>query len=204
MKLLRMFCTGARHVKSGTDERLRITVHGGAVAARADALGGQCHAPAPTAQNGTMARVSTRAKAAAQHEALADLVAASGAEIEWLDDDDDGLADSVFTHDPSLMTDHGALILSMGKPLRASGAGAARATYNTPGHSHPRPRSRRRARSKAATASGSMHSTLAIGRGVRTNQAGIQQMANLLGAASASRSSASTCRSGRARRPACI
>lgn len=36
-------------------------------------------------------------KAAAQHEALTTLVSASGAEIEWLTDADDGLADSVFT-----------------------------------------------------------------------------------------------------------
>lgn len=44
--------------------------------------------------------------------------------------------------------------------------------------------------------------TLAIGRGVRTNQDGIQQVANLLGC-SASRSSATICRCGRARTPAC-
>src|SRR3954451_483721 len=58
------------------------------------------------------------AHAATQHHALAELVAASGAVIEWLADDDDGLADSVFTHDPSLMTDQGAVILAMGKALR--------------------------------------------------------------------------------------
>ena len=64
-------------------------------------------------------------RAATQYKAFADLVAASGAEIEWLTEADDGLADSVFTHDPSLMTDHGAIILSMGKALRLPGAGAA-------------------------------------------------------------------------------
>ena len=57
-------------------------------------------------------------RAAEQHDGLAGLVAASGAEILWLDDIEDGLADSVFTHDPSLMTDFGAIILRMGKPLR--------------------------------------------------------------------------------------
>ena len=56
--------------------------------------------------------------AARQQQAFASLVAASGAAIDWLPDADDGLSDSVFTHDPSLMTDHGAIILSMGKPLR--------------------------------------------------------------------------------------
>src|SRR5262245_55394038 len=41
------------------------------------------------------------ARAAAQHSALAELVAASGAAIEWIEDSEDGLSDSVFTHDPS-------------------------------------------------------------------------------------------------------
>ena len=59
------------------------------------------------------------ARAAAQHEAFADLVAASGAEVEWLTDEDDQLADSVFTHDPSLMTDHGAVLRWASNPMVA-------------------------------------------------------------------------------------
>ena len=58
-------------------------------------------------------------RAAQQHAEMARLVAESGTEIVWLDDHEDGLADSVFTHDPSLMTEFGALILRMGKALRA-------------------------------------------------------------------------------------
>ena len=69
------------------------------------------------------------AKAAMQHALLAELVSASGAEIEWIEDKVDGLADSVFTHDPSLMTDRGALILSMGKPLRAKEPSLHEETY---------------------------------------------------------------------------
>ena len=119
------------------------------------------------------------AKAALQHAALADLVAASGADIEWLDDADDGLADSVFTHDPSLVTDHGAVILSMGKVLREPEPSLHEAAYarlGVPVLGRIEP---------PGTVEGGDcvwvdRKTLAIGRGVRTNQEGIQQMANLL------------------------
>ncbi len=69
------------------------------------------------------------ARAGQQHKAFAELVAASGAALEWLPDADDGLSDSVFTHDPSLMTDHGAIILSMGKALRRTEPALHEAAY---------------------------------------------------------------------------
>ncbi|MER8509672.1 arginine deiminase family protein [Mesorhizobium sp. M0199] len=118
-------------------------------------------------------------KAAAQHEALAGLISGSGAEIEWLSDADDGLADSVFTHDPSLMTDHGAVILAMGKALRRPEPGLHEAAYGrmgipvlgrieTPGQV------------EGGDCVWMDANTLAVGRGVRTNQHGIQQLSNLL------------------------
>ena len=94
-------------------------------------------------------------RAGQQHEAFAELVAASGAALEWLPDVDDGLSDSVFTHDPSLMTDHGAIILSMGKALRRTEPALHEAAYQRLGIPIARPHRGRRARSKAATASGS-------------------------------------------------
>ncbi|TPI11771.1 amidinotransferase [Mesorhizobium sp. B4-1-3] len=119
------------------------------------------------------------AKAAAQHAALAELVAASGAEIEWIEDRADGLADSVFTHDPSLMTDRGALILSMGKPLRAKEPSLHEETYKRLGIPILG-----RVEAPGQVEGGDCvwldGRTLAIGRGVRTNQEGIQQLANLL------------------------
>lgn len=119
------------------------------------------------------------AKAAVQHAALADLVAASGAEIEWVEDRADGLSDSVFTHDPSLMTDHGALILSMGKPLRAREPALHEETYKRLGIPILG-----RVEAPGQVEGGDCvwvdADTLAIGRGVRTNQAGIQQLSNVL------------------------
>jgi N-dimethylarginine dimethylaminohydrolase len=118
-------------------------------------------------------------KAAAQHEQLTSMVAASGAEIEWLTDADDGLADSVFTHDPSLMTDHGAVILSMGKALRQPEPGLHEIAYRRMGIPLLG-----RIDGPGQVEGGDCvwvdANTLAVGRGVRTNQDGIQQLANLL------------------------
>lgn len=119
------------------------------------------------------------AKAASQHAALAELVAASGAEIEWIEDKADGLSDSLFTHDPSLMTEHGALILSMGKPLRAREPSLHEETYRGLGIPILG-----RVEAPGQVEGGDCvwvdARTLAIGRGVRSNQEGIQQVSNLL------------------------
>jgi N-dimethylarginine dimethylaminohydrolase len=118
-------------------------------------------------------------KAAKQHDELAALVGASGAEIEWLTDEDDGLADSVFTHDPSLMSDHGAILLSMGKVLREPeptlhGVAFTRLGIPVLG----------RITSPGTVEGGDCvwvdARTLAVGRGVRTNEAGIRQLADML------------------------
>ncbi len=119
------------------------------------------------------------ARAAAQHEAFADLVAASGAEVEWLTDEDDRLADSVFTHDPSLSTDHGAIILSMGKALRRAEPGLHEEAYRRMGVPILG-----RIEAPGTVEGGDCvwidAKTLAIGRGVRSNETGIRQMAALL------------------------
>lgn len=119
------------------------------------------------------------ARAAAQHDAFAALVAQSGAQIEWLPDEDDGLADSVFTHDPSLMTEHGAVILSMGKALRRTEPALHEAAYRRLGIPILG-----RVDAPGTVEGGDCvwidRETLAIGRGVRSNQTGIQQVANML------------------------
>ena len=119
------------------------------------------------------------AKAAAQHEALARMVTKSGATVEWIEDRADGLADSVFTHDPSLMTNRGALILSMGKALRHPEPALHEETYRRLGIPVLG-----RVEAPGQVEGGDCvwidDRTLAIGRGVRTNQAGIQQVSNIL------------------------
>lgn len=119
------------------------------------------------------------AKAVAQYTRFADLVARSGAEILWLEDKDDGLADAMFTHDPSLMSEHGAIILRMGKPLRMNEPALHEKAYIEAGIPILG-----RIEAPGTIEGGDCvwvdAKTLAIGRGVRSNQAGIEQMQALL------------------------
>jgi len=119
--------------------------------------------------------------AEAEHAALAARVAGSGAEILWLDDPAEGLADAMFVQDPSIVTRHGAVILNMGKALR-----------------RPEPELHARAYARLGVpVLGRLHGaatveggdcvwldplTLAVGRGARTNQAGIDALGAILGA----------------------
>ncbi|QQM31013.1 amidinotransferase [Martelella lutilitoris] len=118
-------------------------------------------------------------RAIGQYAAFADLVAASGAEILWYEDKGDGLADAMFTHDPSLVADSGAILLNMGKPLRKGEVDGHEAIYRAAGI----PILGR------LTGSGTVEGgdcvwvderTLCIGRGVRSNAEGIDQVRRLL------------------------
>jgi len=53
-----------------------------------------------------------------EHDALAALLRQSGAEVIYHDEHQPEHADAIFAFDPALVTDHGAIILSMGKPQR--------------------------------------------------------------------------------------
>jgi len=118
-------------------------------------------------------------RAGQQHAAFAALVAESGAEIEWMDDVEDGLADSIFTHDPSLVSDHGAIILSMGKPLRRPEPGLHEAVYQRLGVPILG-----RIETPGMVEGGDCvwldAKTLIVGRGVRTNEFGIIQLRRML------------------------
>jgi len=111
----------------------------------------------------------------AQFDAFAALLEAEGATIHWLEaDHDDGLADSVFTYDPSFAIPAGVVILRPGKGSRVDEAQLHRRFYEgfmpivgsieTPG-----------------TVEGGDcfwldETTIAVGRGYRTNQVGIEQL----------------------------
>ena len=118
-------------------------------------------------------------RAVHQYKAFADLVEKSGTEIVWLEDEGDGLADAMFTHDPSLMSDRGAIILRMGKPLRAGEPALHEKAYAE----------RQIPILGRIEAPGTVEGgdciwldakTLVVGRGVRTNQSGIDQLSAIL------------------------
>ena len=118
-------------------------------------------------------------RAVAQYEKFTALVEKSGAEILWMEDAGDGLADSMFTHDPSLMTDEGAIILRMGKRLRVPEGKLHEDAYKDAGIPILG-----RIKAPGTVEGGDCvwvdSKTLAIGRGVRSNQAGIEQMQEIL------------------------
>jgi len=116
---------------------------------------------------------------AAQYEAFTDLVEGAGAEIHWLPEDDlDGLADSVFTYDPSFVIPDGVIILRPGKLARRAEAEIHRAFYEglmpivgtieEPGVI------------EGGDCCWLDAKTLAVGRGFRTNHAGIDQLAAIV------------------------
>jgi dimethylargininase len=113
-----------------------------------------------------------------QFEAFAALLEADGATIHWIEPADDGLADSVFTYDPSFTIPDGVVILRPGKALRADEAALHARFYDglmpVVG---------------TVEAPGTIEggdclwldpTTIAVGRGYRTNQSGIEQLAAIV------------------------
>lgn len=101
--------------------------------------------------------------------------------VEVIELDGSGLAlDAVYAHDPSFMTDHGAICLNMGKPARGGEPARHREFYRRLGIpilGEIRP--------PGTVEAGDMvwldHKTLLVGRGYRTNRAGIEQLRAVLG-----------------------
>jgi len=117
--------------------------------------------------------------AARDHRHFVGLLEKAGAEILYLPADDRTTADSLYTHDPVLMTDRGAVIFQTGKIARRGERDAfadAFATWGVPILG---------AVDGPGTAeAGDMvwldHDTLLVGCGFRTNAAGIEQLSALL------------------------
>jgi arginine deiminase len=119
------------------------------------------------------------AGAVQQHEKLVELLRANGAEVLFLNRDSRTNLDSIYTHDPGIITDHGAIVFQTGKELRR-GEGSAMAddleSWGIPilgkiDHD-------------ATAEGGDMvwldHQTLLIGQGFRTNAAAIKRIRTLL------------------------
>ncbi len=114
-----------------------------------------------------------------EHDALVALLQAAGAEVITHDEPQPEHADAIYVFDPALVTDHGAIILSMGKPQRR-GEEAVMARrlealgipvlYTLQG--------------EALAEGGDLlwldHETLAVGLGFRTNAEGLHQLREVL------------------------
>jgi N-dimethylarginine dimethylaminohydrolase len=124
-------------------------------------------------------RVPDLKTATEEHNRLVSLLESAGARVYFLPEDDRTNIDSLYAHDPVLVTDAGALILQMGKAARrGEGPAMADALQNwempvlgiVDGD--------------ATAEAGDMiwldRRTLLVGRGFRTNQPGIERLSSLL------------------------
>jgi N-dimethylarginine dimethylaminohydrolase len=114
-----------------------------------------------------------------QYDAFTERVRESGAEIEWIPPEDDGLADSIFPYDPSFVTAEGAVLLRPGKWLREPESELHRRFYDRIGVPVIGV-----IESPGTVEGGDCfwidEGTLAAGRGLRTNRAGINQLGDIL------------------------
>ncbi len=119
------------------------------------------------------------ALAARQHEALRAILLAAGAEVVELPCAGALSLDSIYVHDPSLMTDHGAICLRMGKRQRAPEPDSHLAWFGSAGIpllGAITPPGVAEAGDLVWLGEG----RLLAGRGYRTNDAGIGQLRALL------------------------
>ena len=115
------------------------------------------------------------AGARAEHEALVATLKTCGCEVVLHDAPLPDHADAIFTHDPVIVTDSGAIVLRMGKPRRRGEEAAVAATLENLGVPILT------TLEGGATAEGGDllwldHDTLAVGRGYRTNAEGFRQL----------------------------
>jgi N-dimethylarginine dimethylaminohydrolase len=114
------------------------------------------------------------------HDAFADALRAWDVEVLYHDEPLPEHSDSVFVFDPVLVTDHGTIVLSMGKARRRGEEGPLARTLQDCGVP-VYGRLEGDARVEAGDTLWLDHDTLAVGRGFRTNAEGVRQLRGLLG-----------------------
>ncbi len=114
-----------------------------------------------------------------EHKDFVKILKDYGIEIIYHKQKMDGLADAIFVHDPALLTDHGAIVLQMGKNLRQGEPEGLKKQFQELGIPILAELS-----GKATAEGGDClwldSKTLLIGRGYRTNQEGIDQIRHAL------------------------
>ncbi|HUE90056.1 MAG TPA: arginine deiminase family protein [Vicinamibacterales bacterium] len=119
-------------------------------------------------------------RASEQYAAFRELIAASGAQLDELSDAGELTLDAIYVRDASIVSPRGIIVCRMGKPLREAEPAAQRRAFEALGA----------AVAGAIQPPGQLEGgdvvwfderTVAIGRGYRTNNAGIAQFRALVG-----------------------
>lgn len=110
-----------------------------------------------------------------EHDAFVALLRLSGADIRYLEEVPPGHADSIFVHDPAIVTDRGAIILRMGKQLRRGEEASIANAFERIGVPILTT-----LRGEATAEGGDLlwvdPDVLAVGQGFRTNAEGLRQL----------------------------
>ena len=117
--------------------------------------------------------------AMAEHDALGELLERFGAQVDYLPSNPDTGMDSIYARDAALMTDQGAILCHMGKAARSGEPGAQGTAYEAlgiPVHGKISGAGRLEGGDFLWLDEG----TAVVGRGYRTNDEGIEQLAGLL------------------------
>jgi N-dimethylarginine dimethylaminohydrolase len=110
-----------------------------------------------------------------EHYALVALLQKAGAEVIYHDEPQPDHADAIFAFDPALVTDKGAIMLSMGKPQRRGEEAAMARRFTALGIPVLASLSGD-ARAEGGDLLWLDHDTLAVGQGFRTNAEGLYQL----------------------------
>jgi len=125
------------------------------------------------------ARPVDHALAEREHAAFREMLAAEGVDVVAAGPDPDGELDAIFAFDPSIITDAGTILCRMGKPARRVETALAERAYADLGIPVLG-----RIEEPGMVEGGDTcwldERTLAVGRGYRTNTAGIAQLTALL------------------------
>jgi N-dimethylarginine dimethylaminohydrolase len=120
------------------------------------------------------------ASALREYDALVELIEQSGAQIEWLPSGEHVTPDSIYVRDAAVVTNRGVILCKMGKPQREGEPAAQEAFYRQAGipvlGAIQPP-----GRLEGGDLTWIDEHTVAVGRGYRTNAAGIEQLHTLLG-----------------------
>lgn len=114
-----------------------------------------------------------------EHDAFVTILRQAGVEVIYHDEFQPDHADAIFVHDPAIVTDHGAVILRMGKGLRRGEEAAISRRLEELGvpiyytlHGD--------GRAEGGDLLWVDHDTLAVGQGFRTNAEGLRQLKEAL------------------------